>query len=68
LLDKHSDIPHQGNHDGSLNRAVRREVPLVAGTALTQRATRKKGRGSPQSKPDKQDSLETKHDRNQGQL
>jgi len=32
LLHKHSDIPHQGDPDGSLNRTARREVPLVAGT------------------------------------
>jgi len=68
LPHKHSDITHQGDHDGSLNRTARREVSLVAGTALTQRTTKKKGRGSPQSKPDKQDSLEAEHDRNQGQL
>jgi len=38
---------------------------MVAGTAFTQRTTREKGRGSPQSKPDQQDSLEAEHDRNQ---
>jgi len=67
LLHQHSERPHQRNHDGSLNRAARREVPMVAGTVLTQR-TKKKGRGSPQSKPDKQDSVEAEHDWNQGQL
>jgi len=41
---------------------------MVAGTALTQRTTKEEGRGSPQSKPDEQDSLEAEHDRNQGQL
>jgi len=66
LLHQHSETPNQGDHDGSLNRAARHEVPLVAGTALTQRTTRNEGRGSPQSKPDKQDSWEAKHDRNQG--
>jgi len=68
LLHQYSEIPHQGDHDGSLNRAARREVSMVAGTDLTQRTTRKKGRGSPQSKPDKQDSREAEHDRNQGRL
>jgi len=68
LLHQYSEKPHQGDHDGSLNRAARREVPMVAGTALTQQTTRKKGRGSPQSKSDKQDSRQTEHDRNQGRL
>jgi len=68
LLHQHGDIPHQGGRSGSLNRATRREVPLVAGTALTQQTSRTKGRGSPQSKPDKQDSPEAEPDRNQGQL
>jgi len=40
----------------------------VARTVLAQQTSRKKGRGSPQSKPDKQDSWETEHDRNHGQL
>jgi len=68
LLHQYSEIPHQGDLDGSLNRAARREVSMVAGTALTQQTTRKKGRGSPQFKPDKQDSREAEHDRNQGRL
>jgi len=35
LLHQHSETPHQGDHDGSLNRAARHEVPVLAGTALT---------------------------------
>jgi len=35
LLHKHNDVPQQEDHDGSLNKAVRHEVPLVAGTAPT---------------------------------
>jgi len=64
LLHRDSETPHQGDRGDSLNRAARREVPAVAGTALTQN----QGRGSPQSKPDKQDSREAEHDRTQGQL
>jgi len=41
---------------------------VVAGTAPTKQTTRNKGRGSPQCKPDKQDSREDEHDQNQGQL
>jgi len=67
LLPQHGDTPHQGGHDGSLSRATRREMPLVAGTVLTQQISRKEGRGSPQSKPDTQDSQETERDQNQGQ-
>jgi len=68
LLHRYSETPHQGDHGGSLNRAARREVPVVAGSAPTQKTARNKGRGSPQSKPDKQDSREAEHDRNQGRL
>jgi len=64
LLHQHSETPHQGDRGDSLNRAARREVPAVAGTALTQN----QGRGSPQFKLDKQDSRETGHDQTQGQL
>jgi len=39
---------------------------VVAGTAPTQKTTRSKGRGCPQSKPNKQDSREAEHNRNQG--
>jgi len=49
LLHRYSETPHQGDHDGSLNRAARCEVPVVAGTAPTQKITRNKGRGYPQS-------------------
>jgi len=31
LLRKYNDVPHRGDHDAGLNRAVRHEVPLVAG-------------------------------------
>jgi len=64
LLHRYSETPHQGDRGDSLIRAARREVPTVAGTALTQN----QGRGSPQSKPDKQDSWEAEHDQTQGQL
>jgi len=64
LLHQHSETPHQGDRGNSLNRAARREVPTVARTAHTQ----SQGRGSPQSKPDKQDSREAGHDQTQGQL
>jgi len=64
LLHQHSKTPHPGGRGDSLNRAARREVPAVAGTARTQ----SRGRGSPQSKPDKQDSREAGHDQTQGQL
>jgi len=40
----------------------------VAGTALTQQTTKNKGRGSPQSKLDKQGSREAEHDQKRGQL
>jgi len=66
LLHQYSETPNEGDHGGSLNRAARREVPVVAETALTQRTTRKKGRSSPRSKPDKQDSQEAELGRNQG--
>jgi len=68
LLHRDGETPHQGDRGGSLNRAARREIPVVAGTAPTQPTTRNKGRGSPQSKPDKQDSREAEHDRKRGQL
>jgi len=68
LLHRYSETPHQGDRGGSLNRAARREIPVVAGTASKQQTTRNKGRGSPQSKPDKQDSREAEHDQDQGQL
>jgi len=68
LLHKYNDAPYQGDHDGSLNRAVCHEVPLVAETAPTRPTTRRKGRGSPQSKLDKQDPLENEYDWNQSQL
>jgi len=68
LLQRYSDSPHQGDRSGSLNRAARHEIPVVAGTAPTQQTTRNKGRGSPQSKLDKQDSWEAEHDQKQGQL
>jgi len=68
LLHRYSETPHQEDRGGSLNRAARREIPVVAGTAPTQQTTRNKGRGSPQSKPDKQDSREVEHDQKQGQL
>jgi len=55
LLHKPDDAPHHGNSDDSLNRAARHEVPLVAGTARAQQRTRRKGRGSTQSKRDKWD-------------
>jgi len=42
LLHKHDDATQHGDHDGNLNRAVRHEVPLVAGTAPTRRPTRRK--------------------------
>jgi len=29
LLHKHDDAPHHGDHGGSLNRAVRDEVPAL---------------------------------------
>jgi len=64
LLHQHSETPHQGDRRDSLKRAARREVPAVAGTALTQN----QGMGPPQSKPDKQDSREAEHDQTQGQL
>jgi len=31
LLRGYNNVPHHGNHDAGLNRAVRREAPLVAG-------------------------------------
>jgi len=68
LLHRCRETPRQGDRGGSLNRAARREVPAVAGTVPTQHSTKSKGRGSPQSKPDKQDSREAEHDRTQGQL
>jgi len=68
LLHRYSETPHQGHRGGSLNRAAHREIPVVAGTAPTQQTTRNKGRGSPQSKLDKQDSREAEHDQKQGQL
>jgi len=68
LLHRYSETPHQGDRGDSLNRAARREVPVVAGTALTQQTTRNKGRGSLQSKPDKQDSREAEHDQKRSQL
>jgi len=39
---------------------------VVAGTAPTQKTTRNKDRGSPQSKPNNQDSREAEHNRDQG--
>jgi len=30
LLHRYSETPHQGDRGGSLNRAARREVPMVA--------------------------------------
>jgi len=68
LLHRYSETPHQGDRGDSLTKAARREVPAVAETALTQQTTKNKGRGSPQSKPDKQDSREAEHDQTQGQL
>jgi len=68
LLHRYSETPDQGDRGGSLNRAVCREVSVVVGTAPTQQTTRNKGRGSPQSKLDQQDSQEAEHDRNQGRL
>jgi len=64
LVHQHSETPHQGDRGDSLNRAARREVPAVTGTARTQ----SQGRGSPQSKPDKQNSWEVEHNQTQGQL
>jgi len=37
LLHQYRETPHQGDHGGSLNRAARCEVPVVAGTAPTHR-------------------------------
>jgi len=68
LLRQNSEAPHQGDHGGNLNRAARREVPVVAGTAYSQKPIGSEGRGSPQSKPDKQDSGEAERDQNQGRL
>jgi len=62
LLHRYSETPHQGDRGNSLNRAARCEVPAVAGTAVTQQTMKNKGRGSLQSKPNKQDSQEAEHD------
>jgi len=68
LLHRYSEIPHQGDRGSSLNRAARRKVPVVVGTAPTQQTKRNKGRGSPQSKPDRQDFQEAEHDQKRGPL
>jgi len=36
LLQQGSETPHKGDHGGSPNRAARREVPMMMGTAHTQ--------------------------------
>jgi len=66
LLHRYNDAPHHGDNDDSLNRAVRQEVPLVAGTAPTRQPTRrlgprKKGGGSPRSKLETRDHPENEY-------
>lgn len=57
LLRKYNGVPHRRDHDASLNRAVRHEVPLVAGTVpirqlLRRLDSRKRNRGSSQPQLD----------------
>jgi len=43
LLRGYNDVPHCGNHDAGLNRAIRHEVPLVAGAVPIRQPTRRFG-------------------------
>ena len=64
LLHQNSELPHAGNRDGSLNGAVRREVPTVVKTPHS----RSQDKSSLQSEPDVQDSREDGHYLAQGPL
>jgi len=43
LLRRYNNVPHRGDHDVGLNRAVRHEVPLVVGAVLIRQPTRRLG-------------------------
>jgi len=75
LLREYNDVSYSGNHDVGLTRAVRHEVPLVAGAVPIRQPTRKLGpkkerkdRGSLRSELETLDHPEIEYDWDQGQL
>jgi len=75
LLRGYNDVPYRGDHDVGLTRAVRHEVPLVAGAVPIRQPTRRLGpkkrkrdRGPPRSELEALDHPENEDDWDQGQL